>query len=40
MECTVSKFAGNTKLGAVADTLESCAAIQRDLGWRVGQGDI
>ncbi|KAK4829294.1 hypothetical protein QYF61_002691 [Mycteria americana] len=27
-ECTLSKFAGNAKLGEVAGTLEDCAAIQ------------
>ena len=30
-ECTLCKFAENTKLGGVADTAEDCAAIQRDL---------
>lgn len=30
-ECTLSRFADVTKLGAVADTLQGCAAVQRNL---------
>jgi len=37
IECTLIKFTEDTKLERVADTVEECAAVQRDLdrleGW-------
>lgn len=30
IESTLSKFAGDIKLGGLADTLEDCATIQQD----------
>jgi len=39
IECILSDFADDTKLGGEADTPGGCVAIQQDLtGWRVGQG--
>jgi len=31
-ERTLSKFADDSKLGTLADTLDGCSAIQKDLG--------
>lgn len=35
-KCTISIFAGDTKLGKEADIPEGCADIQTNLGWRNG----
>jgi len=37
MECTLGRFAGDTKRGETAATPEGKAAFQRyDVGWRAG----
>jgi len=36
IECTLSKFADDTKLEVVADTLEGCAAVQQDVAGELG----
>lgn len=33
MECTLSKFADDIKLGRNADVLDSKKALEKDLGW-------
>lgn len=38
-ECTHSKSADDTKLGGVADTLEGCAVIQRNMGKQEKRSD-
>jgi len=38
LECTLSRFAGDTKQGRVVDTPAGCAAIQQDrTGWTAGR---
>lgn len=38
-DCTLNKFAGDTKLGKVTDSLNGCSAIQSKLDRRNGRWD-
>jgi len=41
IECTVGKFAGDTKLGGVAECQKAVLpSIETWTGWRAGQGEI